>query len=80
MAKPGHLQLTFPDIPGQCQVPEPIGGTGWPEGNRAKEPREVKRENAGESCEGKLRERVRTLGIRSTAQRGHVAQSPCFNR
>lgn len=53
MAKPGHLHLTFPDIPGQCQVHEPIGDTGWPEGNRAKEPRKVKRENAlGKSVKG----------------------------
>lgn len=35
MAKPGHLHLTFPDIPGQGRVPEPLGDTGWPEGNRA---------------------------------------------
>ena len=35
MAKPGHLHLTFPDIPGQCWVPEPLGDSGWPEGNRA---------------------------------------------
>lgn len=53
MAKPGHLHLTFPDIRGQCQVHEPVGDTGWPEGNRAKEPRKVKRENAlGKSVKG----------------------------
>ena len=35
-------------------------------------------ERTGESCEGKPSERVRTLGFRSTAQKGHVSQSLCF--